>query len=126
MQVVNHFEMPTARSQVVGGLPDAPTGWTRPRMSNAQRTAAARAARAARDQNRPVGEDHAGAPVPQGIIPEGGDEINHDAGLLGFERVLLHLQLALLSLLLVQANTAHAVHQLLLHRLVFSIVHRQV
>ena len=82
MQVVNHFEMPTARSQVVGGLPDAPTGWTRPRMSNAKRTAAARAARAARDQNRPVGEDHAGAPVPQGIIPEGGDEINHDAGLL--------------------------------------------
>ena len=53
-QVVNHSKMPTTRSHTaaVRGLPEAPIGWFPPRMSNAQRTAAARAAR---NQNNDAG-----------------------------------------------------------------------
>ena len=47
MQVTNHFEMPTARSQVPGGLPQLP--WQGANASSAQRSTAAlaREARAA-------------------------------------------------------------------------------
>ena len=74
MQVINQPKMPTTRSRsaVVGGLPDTPVGWRPSRTGNSGNAARTAAARAARNWNRAIGNNDAGAAIPEGVIPEGG------------------------------------------------------